>query len=73
MVTILMTSVKMATLGFLEIKLFWNKGYDAIVLVHDVNNKILSSDSKYLVEAIMWPKIGKSSISIREDIITFIW
>ena len=28
MITILMMSQKMATLGFLKIKLFWNKSYD---------------------------------------------
>ena len=30
MVTILMKSAKMATLGLLKIKISWNKGYDAI-------------------------------------------
>ena len=35
---------KMATLGLLKIKLFWNKGYDIIISVHDVTNKISSCD-----------------------------
>ena len=42
MVAILMMSTKLATLGFLEIKVFWNKGYDVIISINDVANKILS-------------------------------
>ena len=53
MVTILMMSVKMATLEFLEIRVFWNKGYDVIILVYDVTNKILSRHSNYIVNALM--------------------
>ena len=45
-----MMSAKMATLGFLEIKVFWNKGFDVIVSVHDVTNKNLSRNSKYIVD-----------------------
>ena len=30
MITILMISAKMATLGLLEIKVFWNKSYDVM-------------------------------------------
>ena len=45
MVTILMMSAKMATLGLLKIKVFWNKGYDVIISVNDVTNKTLSRDS----------------------------
>ena len=40
MVTILMMSVKLATLGLLKIKVLWNKGYDVIISVHDVTKKI---------------------------------
>ena len=40
MVAILMMSVKLATLGLLRRKVLWNKGYDVIVCVHDVTNKI---------------------------------
>ena len=40
MVTILMMSAKMDTLGLLRIKVFWNKGYDIITFVFDVTNKI---------------------------------
>ena len=41
MVTILMMSAKMATLGLLKVKAILNKGYDVIISVHDVNNKAL--------------------------------
>ena len=68
-VTILMMSAKMATPGFLKIKVFWNKGDDIIIYVHDVTIKILSRNSKYIVDLVMWPKFGKSSISMREVII----
>ena len=69
MVTILMMSAKMATLGLLKIKVFWNKGYDVIISVHDVTNKILSRDSNYIVDVVMWPKFGNSSIFMKEVII----
>ena len=72
MVTILMMSAKMATLGLPKVKLFWNKGYDVIVSAHDVTSKIFSRDSNYIVEVVMWPKFGNSSISITEVITTSI-
>ena len=72
MVKILMMSAKMVTLGLLRIKLFWKKSYDVIIFVHDVTNKILSRDSNYNVNMVMWPKFCISSISVREVIITSI-
>ena len=72
MVTILMMSAKMATSGLLKIKVFWNKGYYVIYSVYDVTNKILSHDSNYIMDVVMWPKFGNSSICIREVIITSI-
>ena len=36
MVPVLMMSAKFTTLGLLKIKVFWNKGYDTIIFVHDV-------------------------------------
>ena len=69
MVTILMMSVKMATLGLLKIKVFWNKDYDVIISVYDVTSKILSNDSNYIVNVVMRPKFRNSSISTREVII----
>ena len=62
----------MAALGLLKVKVFWNKGYDVIISVHDVTNKILSRDSNYIIDVVMWPKFGNSSISMREVIITSI-
>ena len=56
MVTTLMMSANMATPGLLKIKFFWNKGYDVIMSVHDVTNKILSRNSNYIVDMVMWPK-----------------
>ena len=67
-----MMSAKMATPGLLKITVFWNKGYDVIISVNDVTNKILSRDSNYIVDMFMWPKIGNSSISMREVIPTSI-
>ena len=72
MVTILMMSPKMATLGLPKIKLFWNNSYDVIISDHDATNQILWSYASYIVAAVMWPKFGNSSISKREVIITSI-
>ena len=70
MVTILMMSAKIATLGLLKVKIFKNKGYDVIIYVYDATNKILSRDSNYIVDVAMWPKFGNSSIPTRKVIIT---
>ena len=61
---------KLATLALLKIKLFWNKGYDVIMSVYEVKNKILSLDSIYIVNVVMWSKFGKSSTSMKEVTIT---
>ena len=53
-------------------KQFLKKGYDLIISVHEVTNKILSRDLHYNVNVDMWPKFGNSSISVREAIITSI-
>ena len=68
-VEILIISAKLATLGLLKIKVFWNIDYDLIISVHDVTNKILSHDSNYNEDVVMWPKFGNSSIFMREIII----
>ena len=68
MVIILMMSGKMAIVGLLERKLFWNKGYE--VSVYDVTNNILSRDSKRIVDVAHWTKFCNSSISRRKVIIT---
>ena len=54
MVAVLMMSAKLASLGLLKIKVFWNKGYDVIISIHDVTNQILSRDSNDIVDAIKW-------------------
>ena len=46
MLTILMMSAKMVTLGLVKIKVFWNKGYDVIICRHQQN---LSHDSNNVV------------------------
>ena len=53
MVKTIMMSSKMATLAFLERKVFSNKGYDVIISVHDVTNKILSRESNHIVNVVM--------------------
>ena len=65
-------SAKTATLGLPKITVFWTKGYDVIISVEDVTNKILWHDSYYIVDMFMWPKFGNSSISMREVITTSI-
>ena len=63
---ILMVLVKLATLGLFKIKIFKKKGYDVIIADYDVSNKILSHNSNYIKDMVMWPKFGNSSISMRE-------
>ena len=61
-----MMSVKLATLGLLNIKILWNKGYDITISADDIKSKSLSCDSNYIVNMLLWPKIGNSSIFKRE-------
>ena len=59
-------SAKIATLGLPEIKIFWSKGYDVIISVHDVTNKtlhvtqvllkILSGGQSLVTPASLWQK-----------------
>ena len=72
MVTILMISAKMASLGLLKIRVSWNKGYDVIISAHDVTNNFLSYDSNYIIDGVMWPTFGNCIISTRIFIITSI-
>ena len=66
-----MMSAKMATPGLLKIMVFWNKGYDIIISVDDVTNKILSRDSNYIVcssgqslvtVAFLWEKLSQPQL-----------
>ena len=43
-----------------------------MIYVHDVTNKTLSRGWNYIVDVIMGPTFGNSSISVREVIITSI-
>ena len=62
-------SANVATPGLLKIKVFWNKGYKVIIYVHDITNKMLSRDSNYIVDVVMWAKFGHPNILMREVII----
>ena len=64
MVPILMMSAKLATPDFLN--LFWNKDYEVMIFVFDITNKILSRNSNSIVDLVMLPKFGNSSISMRK-------
>ena len=72
MVAIMMMSTKLATLSFLKIKVFWNKGNDIIISVHNVTNKILSHDMSNILDVVMWPKFDNPSVSMRKVFITSI-
>ena len=67
-----MMSVEMATPDLLKITVFWNEGYDAIIPLDDVTNKVWPLDSNDIVDLFMRPNFGKSSISVREVITTSI-
>ena len=62
----------MATLGLLKRKVVWNKFYDVKIYVRDVTNKAMSREWNYVVDVVMWPKFGNTSISMKEVIITSI-
>ena len=72
MVTILMMPAKLVTPGLLKIKILQNKDYDVIIPDYNITNKFLSYDSNYIVDLVMSPKVGNSSISMRDVIITSI-
>ena len=51
-------SAKFATLGLLKIMVFWNKGYNVMIFVQDVTNKILSREPNYIVDMVMWVNLA---------------
>ena len=53
MATVFMMPAKMVTLGLLKIKVFYIKGYDVIISVYGVTNKVFSSESSYIVNVVM--------------------
>ena len=67
MVTILMVSTIMATVGLIKVNIFWNKADDVVIFVSGITNKILSSNSNHNLCVFMWPKFG--NFSAREVII----
>ena len=62
MVAFLMMSAKLTTAELLEITVFWSKGYEVIVPVHGLTNKVSSYGSSYNVDEVIWPKFGNSNI-----------
>ena len=67
-----MMSAKLAALDLSKIKVSWNKGYEVIIYVSDVTNKIFSNYSNYILDEVMGPKFGNSITSMREVIVTSI-
>ena len=57
MVTILIKSVKMATLGLLKTMIFRTKRYNVVISVYEITNRISSRDPNYIVDVIMCPKL----------------
>ena len=53
MVAILMMLAKLTTSGLLKIKVFLNEGYNVMISVHDVANKVLSRDSNNIAYVVM--------------------
>ena len=48
-----MMSAKLTTPGLLKLWMFWNNGYDVIISVNGVTNKLLSHDSNYIIDIVM--------------------
>ena len=48
-----MMVAKIAILGLFEIKIYCNKGYDVVIFVHEVTNKISSHDSNCITDVVI--------------------
>ena len=48
-----MMPTELATSDLLKIKVFWNKGSEWIIFIHDSTIKILLSSSNYKVDVVM--------------------
>ena len=68
-IAILIMSAKIATIGFLKIKVFWNKKYNVIISANGIINQFLSRGSNCIVDVVRWPKFVSSSIYIKEVVI----
>ena len=44
---------KLTILSPIKMKLFRHKGYDVMISVHDITDKILSRDSNYVIAVVM--------------------
>ena len=51
-------------------KVFWKESYEVIIPVNDIIIEIFSRDSNYIIDVVMRPKLGNSSVSVTEVIIT---
>ena len=69
MIIYVVMSVNLTTVGLVQIKVLWNKSYNFLISVHDVTSKILSCNSNYFVDVVLWPKFGNPNISMRAFII----
>ena len=52
-ITILMISANLATLGLLKKSVFWKQGYGITIYFQDAINKTLSHDPNYIVDVAM--------------------
>ena len=59
-----MLPANIATSDLPQVKIFWDKDYDAIISLHDITKKNLSRDTNHIIDMIMWRKFGNSSISM---------
>ena len=66
MISILMVPAELANLDLLIIKVFWHKGTDVIISIHDTTNNDLSTHLNYKVDVVMWPTCGYSCIFMRD-------
>ena len=48
----------LATLDLLKIKVFWHKGSDVIISIHDTTKNVLSNSLNCKVDVVMWPNCG---------------
>ena len=66
MVAILMIAAKLATLGHLKWKVFWSKGYEVIIFIHNFPNKTLSHELNYIADVAMWPNWGLLLVQVQQ-------
>ena len=71
-IVILIMPAKLATPGLLKIIIFWNKVYDVIIKVCDINSKTLPHVKNYIVNAVMLRKFDSSSKSLKDVVIILI-